>query len=352
MSGALQYSPKVVGERLKHRYFKAVPAGAGPFYSVYECADGQWLQLGCIHSEFIDQAAAAMDIADVMVDPKFGDGRFPKTEEARQELSDIVERAMRSKPYDDWVRLFEEVDVPYARSCTTREAFDNPQVRVNEMVLEVEDPEVGVMLQMGVPIKLPETPGRVRGPRPLPGEHSDRVLAALSEEPCVTPDAAPSNPEPLNPPLKGVKVMEVANVLAGPAVGRMLSDLGADVTKLETLLGDISRAANTPGFYYLNGNKRSISVDMRTLEGKDVARRLAAQADVLVANLRPGATERMGLGTEVLKRLNPGLIETHVTAYGWTGPYAHKPGLDPLAQAMIGLQRAQGGEGQPPVFLA
>ena len=138
MSGALQYSPKVMGERLKSRHFKAVPAGAGPFYSVYECADGQWLQLACIHSEFIDQAAAAMDIAHVMVDPRFGDGRFPSTEEAREELAEIVGAAIKSRPYDDWTRLFDEVDVPYARSCTAREAFDNPQVRFNDMVVQVD----------------------------------------------------------------------------------------------------------------------------------------------------------------------------------------------------------------------
>jgi crotonobetainyl-CoA:carnitine CoA-transferase CaiB-like acyl-CoA transferase len=79
---------------------------------------------------------------------------------------------------------------------------------------------------------------------------------------------------------------------------------------------------------------------------------VAATADVLLANMRPGATERMGIGPEILKTLNPRIIETHVTGYGWRGPYAHRPGIDPLAQALMGLQRAQGGLGNPPVFPA
>ena len=81
-----------------------------------------------------------------------------------------------------------------------------------------------------------------------------------------------------------------------------------------------------------------------------MAQKVAATADVLLANLRPGATERMGIGPDMLQQLNPRIIETHVTGYGWRGPYAHRPGIDPLAQALMGLERAQGGPENPPVF--
>jgi crotonobetainyl-CoA:carnitine CoA-transferase CaiB-like acyl-CoA transferase len=146
-------------------------------------------------------------------------------------------------------------------------------------------------------------------------------------------------------------VLEIANVIAGPFAGRLLADLGAEVVKLESLDGDISRAAGSAGFVFYNANKRSISVNTRTEEGRDVAQRLAAESDVLLANMRPGATDRMGLSNKKLTELNPRLIETHITAYGWTGPYAHRPGVDPLAQAITGLQRTQGGENRPPMFL-
>ena len=114
----------------------------------------------------------------------------------------------------------------------------------------------------------------------------------------------------------------------------------------------MSRPIGRTYFFNLNAHKRSMSVNTRTPEGKEVAQKVAATADVLLANMRPGATERMGIGPEVLKTLNPRLIETHVTGYGWHGPYAHRPGIDPLAQALMGLQRAQGGPGNPPVFPA
>jgi crotonobetainyl-CoA:carnitine CoA-transferase CaiB-like acyl-CoA transferase len=98
----------------------------------------------------------------------------------------------------------------------------------------------------------------------------------------------------------------------------------------------------------VNFNKRSICVDTQTDAGKRVVQKIASTADALIANLRPRATERMGVGPAV----NPLLIETHMTGYGWTGPYAKRPGIDPLAQALMGLSRAQGGPENPPVFPA
>ena len=146
-------------------------------------------------------------------------------------------------------------------------------------------------------------------------------------------------------------MLETANVIAGPTAGKLLGVLGAEVIKMEPPDGDISRPTTLGYFYILNSNKRSVSVNARTDEGREVAKRMADQADILVANMRPGATDRIGIGTEALGELNPTIIQAHVTAFGWTGPYSHRPGLDPLAQALIGLQRAQGGPENPPVFL-
>ena len=352
MAGALIFAPKVTAEKMASRRYTGQPAGGGPFYSVMECADGQWVQLGCVHQGFIDLAAGVMDLADVIKETKFGGGHTPESEEARQELFDIVAVVIGTKTYEEWAEIFEEADVPYARICEIEEAFDNPQVRVNQMVTEVDDPVVGRVMQMGVPIHLSETLAAIKGPRPVPGHHTDEVLSQLKEAgpgediPPTTGDG-----DLLDPPLLGVKVLEFTNVLAGPTVGKLWSDLGADVIKLESLNGDISRPGLSFGFVYLNSNKRSISVDAKTSEGREVTRRLAAQADILLANMRPGAAERMGVGNDVLKELNPDIIETHVTAFGWDGPYAHRAGVDPLAQAWTGMQRAQGGHGNPPVFL-
>jgi len=351
MAGALLYTPKVSAKRVAQPGYRGQPTGDGPFYSVMECADGQWIQLGCIHQDFIVQAAGVMDLADTIKDPRFGGGRTPESKEDQQELYDIVAGVIKTRPYETWAEIFEKADVPYARACVIEEAFDNPQVLNNETVVDLDDPVVGPVTQMGVPVQLSRTPGAITGPRPLPGRHTEEVLTQLEDpSPDDRPTAATVEDGLLDPPLQGVKILEFTNVLAGPTAGKLWADLGADVIKLEPLNGDISRSGGV-GFVYLNSNKRSISVDAKTPEGREVTQRLAAEADILLANMRPGAAERIGVGTEALRELNPDIIETHVTAFGWDGPYAHRAGVDPLAQAWTGMQRAQGGPDNPPVFL-
>jgi len=200
------------------------------------------------------------------------------------------------------------------------------------------------VMQMGVPVRLMGTPGRIAGPR---------VATPLKATQVAVPtpgDPASHAPYPCaeEPPLRGVRVLEITNLIAGPTAGRILADLGADVVKLEPPGGDISRPIARSYFYSVNFNKRSVCVDSQTAAGKEIVQRIAASADALVANLRPHATERMGLGAA----RHPRLIETHLTGYGWSGPYAKRPGIDPLAQALMGLERAQGGPDNPPVFPA
>ncbi|HEX9871854.1 MAG TPA: CoA transferase, partial [Candidatus Tectomicrobia bacterium] len=349
LAGALLYHPKVTGEKLAPHVFQSNPSGSAPFYSLYECADGEWVQLGCVHEGFIQTAAGIMGIKDVLDDPTYGRGRLPKTPEADRELRAIIAQAIRTQPYATWARIFEAADVPYARVRTTEESMDDPQVEINAMLIELQDPEVGRIAQMGVPVQLSATPGEVKGPRLLPTSQPAHL-------PVEEPDAQlPSAGQPrrvalFDPPLQGVRVLEITNLIAGPTAGRLLADLGADVIKMEPLEGDISRPIGRTYFFNLNANKRSLAVNTRTPEGKEVAQKVAATGDVLLANLRPHATERMGIGPDVLHKLNPRLIETHVTGFGWDGPYALRPGIDPLAQALMGLSRAQGAPENPPVF--
>lgn len=350
MAGALMFSPKVVAEKLEPRPFQPTPAGGGPFYSVFECSDTRWIQLGCIHGGFVDLAAAVMGIAEVMTDPRYGDGRRPESEEARQELFDIVAGVLKTRPCHEWEEIFEAADVPYARACFTEESLSNPQVIANDMLSELEDPKLGHITVMNVPIKFTETPGVVAGPRPVLGQHTDAVLAEIALLP--EPESKKIDKILEVPPLDGVKVLEMTNVIAGPAAGKCLADLGADIFKLESHFGDISRPAAMSYFLHLNSNKRSLAIDTKTPEGREAAQKLAAQSDIILANMRPGATDRMGLGADVMQELNPGLIAAHSTAFGWTGPYSHRPGVDPLAQGWMGLQRAQGGRDNQPVFLS
>jgi crotonobetainyl-CoA:carnitine CoA-transferase CaiB-like acyl-CoA transferase len=292
-----------------------------------------------------------MGIPGVIDQPRFGGGRNPQNAEAERELRSIVAQVVRTKPYATWAEIFETADVPFAQARTTEESLDDPQVHVNGMVVELQDPEVGSIVQMGVPIQLSKTPGQVKGVRELP-RHPPGWLPDELRDVLPPTNAQPRRQGIDDAPLVGIRVLEITNLIAGPTAGRLLADLGADVVKMEPLDGDLSRPIGRTYFFNLNVNKRSLSVNTRTPEGKAVAQRVAARADVLLANLRPDATSRMGLGPDVMRELNPRLIETHVTGYGGHGPYAHRPGIDPLAQALMGLQRAQGGPDNPPVFPA
>ncbi|HEX2115032.1 MAG TPA: CaiB/BaiF CoA-transferase family protein [Alphaproteobacteria bacterium] len=159
-------------------------------------------------------------------------------------------------------------------------------------------------------------------------------------------------------PLAGVKVVELAHIMAGPVCGLMLADLGADVVKVEKIPGgDDTRRMLPPqigdesaAFMMMNRNKRGIAVDLKKPEGVEVMRRLLRGADVLIENHRRGTMERLGLGYDDLARDNPGLVYCSVSGFGRTGPYADRGGFDLIAQGMSGLMSITGeGPGRPPV---
>jgi crotonobetainyl-CoA:carnitine CoA-transferase CaiB-like acyl-CoA transferase len=345
VAGALLYHPKVVGEKLARHVFQTNPYGSAPFYSVYRCADDNWIQLGCVHPGFIARAGQLMGIADLLQDPVYGRGQFPKTPAADTHLRGVVADVMATRTLAEWSELLEANDVPFAPSRWTEEALDDPQIKHNGMVVALEDPEVGTLEQMGVPIKLSATPGSVSGPR----QAGQSVLAGCRPTPSLDRASELDTPARHNQlPLAGVRVLEITNLIAGPIAGRLLADLGADVMKLEPPAGDISRPIGRTYFYSVNSAKRSIVVDTSQRIGKEVISRLARASDVILANLRPGATQRMGIGVA----FDPSVVETQISGYGLSGPYVHRPGIDPLAQAMIGLERVQGGDGNPPSFPA
>ncbi|MDX2159100.1 MAG: CoA transferase [Hyphomicrobiaceae bacterium] len=347
MAGALLYMTKADGEKIKRHVFQTHPAGSAPFYSLYECADGNWVQLGCVHETFIAIAADLFGLTELIKEPRMVSGRAPLTPADDEEMRAAVATAVKRRPLAEWVRLFEDADVPFAPARLTEEGFDDPQVLHNQMVMTLDDPAVGPVVQMGVPVVMTGTPGAIQGPRQRPtgvSRASESQAESRRSASTEVPRSAVLDP----PPLAGIRVLEITNLIAGPTAGRILADLGADVIKLEPPAGDISRPIGRTYFYALNFNKRSVCVDTSTEEGRKVVQAIAAKCDVLLANLRPKATERMGIGPAI----NPRLIETHLTGYGFTGPYSKRPGIDPLAQAYMGMSRAQGGPENPPVFPA
>lgn len=160
-------------------------------------------------------------------------------------------------------------------------------------------------------------------------------------------------------PLAGVKVIELARILAGPWAGQTLADLGADVIKVEAPEGDDTRRWGPPFieregdrsaayFHATNRGKRSVTCDFRTPEGQDIVRRLVADADVVIENFKVGGLAKYGLDYDSLHEVNPRLIYCSITGFGQDGPYAHRAGYDFIIQGMAGLMSVTGApEGQP-----
>lgn len=158
-------------------------------------------------------------------------------------------------------------------------------------------------------------------------------------------------------PLSGMRVIELAHIMSGPICGMMLADMGAEVIKVEkTPDGDDSRrfapilpCGESASFMIVNRNKRGIGLNLKTDGGRDVLRKLLIDADVVTENYRAGTMEKFGLGYDVLKELNPGLIYCSISGFGRTGPYADKGGFDLIAQGMSGIMSMTGEEGRPPI---
>ncbi|MGH7431684.1 MAG: CaiB/BaiF CoA transferase family protein [Candidatus Methylomirabilales bacterium] len=161
-------------------------------------------------------------------------------------------------------------------------------------------------------------------------------------------------------PLEGVVVLDATQVMAGPFCTLLLADMGADVIKVEKPQGgDDSRSFGPPfiagesaAFLAINRNKRSVALNLKSEEGRDVFRRLAGRSDILVENFRPGTMEGLGLHYEAIQRINPTIIYCSISGFGQTGPYRNRGGFDLVTQGMSGLISVTGHPGGPPTKVA
>jgi crotonobetainyl-CoA:carnitine CoA-transferase CaiB-like acyl-CoA transferase len=163
------------------------------------------------------------------------------------------------------------------------------------------------------------------------------------------------DPAPGNRALAGIRVLDVTQVMAGPFCGMMLADLGADVVKIEPPAGDSTRqmpgavGSDSPSFNAVNRGKRSVVLDLKNREGRQVLERLVRTTDILIENYRPGVMAALGLDYEALARLQPRLIYASISGYGQTGPDRGKGGFDLIAQGVAGIMSVTGEPGGRPV---
>lgn len=333
------------------------PLGPIPCYRLFRAADGEYLFIACGNATFFNKLALALERPELVADPRFEGAPWGVAAPHRQALKDLIQQHIAARPRAEWIRILRDNDIPCAPVLTRRAFIDDPQVRALAMRREIDDPLLGATVQPGVPVTLNLTPGEIAGAAPAPGDDPvvGQWLAADSAQAKPTPPRAVAERVPgarsfVKGPLDGVLVLDFCSYIAGSYGPMILSQMGAEVIKIESLEGDAFRHFGF-GFLGWNQGKRGLALDLASEEGREIVHGLVRRADIVVENLRPGRMRRFGMDYETLAALNPRLIFMSVNGFGNRGPEHNQPGFDPLLQARSGVMAAEGGHGQPPLYL-
>ncbi|GLZ11994.1 hypothetical protein Acsp04_22290 [Actinomadura sp. NBRC 104425] len=306
----------------------------------YRCADGKWLEL-CLFQDkhlrwFAETFLPQEYIDDGMADPERMLTDRELQERARRRYAELF----ATRPAREWEIAINEESGASAALCQSTEDWltRDSHARDSGAVIELDDPELGRTAQAGFPIRMSATPPGVSFPRrPLDADRED-ILAELDR-----PAPAPAKPTgEAGKALAGVRVLDVSQVLAGPTVGRILAEYGADVVKIHSF---VDRQLGM--HFYTNSGKRSIMLDLKKPEGMAVFERLADGIDVFVQNFTRGVADRMGIGEQALRKRNPGLIYASISAFGHEGYRGGWRGREQLGQGPTGMQTRLGGDGEP-----
>ena len=310
----------------------------------FQCADGKWL---IPHTGGPGSYKRMMDLlgfgeqTQTIAGPEMA---VPLDEVELDIARNKVPEAFRSRPRDEWLELFHAADIAALPVLHPEETFADDQVRFAEIAVDIPDPDHGTLRQIGPVIRFEKSAPGTPDPAPRPGAHNDRT-----DEITRSPQWAPAPAgDPVAAPLQGVRILDFSSYFATGFGARLLSDLGAEVIKIEPLIGDQMRPLGDL-FEGANRGKRTIALDLRSAEGQEIAHRLVADADVVMQNYRPGKAEKIGLGYAQLKAINPDLIYAYLPGFGSAGPKSTLKSFAPLVSGLVGLNFEGAGAGNPPI---
>ncbi|MBW8825212.1 MAG: CoA transferase [Acidobacteria bacterium] len=353
--GALAYNSMMWGETDQSVAAEATAAASATPVRVgrglmgsFLCSDGAYFSTHTGAVGAFGRAMKALGFDDRIPPSDTGhDLGVPLSPEQVPILREDIPALFKTKPRDEWVDLLLDADVCVVPNLMPTESFDTPQVVHDGLVVELDDPVLGLVRQVGPAARFAATPARVRGPAPTPGQHTDAVRASHAGWPQpVRPDGVPT--ADTRPLLDGVRILDIGAYYAGPYSSRLLADLGADVIKLEPYLGDQLRGIERP-FFSAQAKKRAIAANLKDPSTLRLARGLVEWADIIHHNLRPGADARLGLDYETSRLLNPSVIYEHAAGWGPDGPYALRQSFAPMQAAYTGVSFETGGRGNPPL---
>jgi len=325
------------------------PLGPIPCYRLFRAADGEYLFVACGNVTFWNKLALAIERPELVSDARFEGAPWGVPSQHRQALKNLLQEIIAARPREEWLRILRENDIPCAPVLSRADFINHPQVDALGMRRAIDDPTLGATIQPGITVGLELTPGEIAGPAPAMKNDDRGVEEWLTEPPSRSHNDA-ARGKFARGPLNGLLVLDFCSYIAGSYGPMILGQMGADVIKIESLEGDAFRHFGF-GFLGWNQGKRALSLDLASPEGREIIHGLVRLADIVVENLRPGRMRRFGLDYQSLSAINPRLIYMSVNGFGKRGPEHNQPGFDPLLQARSGLMAAEGGHGQPPLYL-
>ena len=317
-----------------------------PMQRQYQCADGRWVQNHGNYQRFVHQFLEAAGNPEWGAEAVADFGKPLDLETADMWVQRFTE-TFRQRTALEWQEAISAAGGACTVCKTVEEWLDHPHPLEARMVVEVEDANLGTMKQPGVQVRLRGTPGAIQGRAPLLGEHSGQILQELEGPAPARPTSSVMSGKNVLHALDGVRVLDLCIVLAGPTCGRTLAEYGADVIKID----DPSRPYDPSGSLDVNRGKRSILLDLKREEGRDIFFKLLETADVVVENYRKGSLAKLGLDYDSLRQRKPDLVYASLNAYGYDGPWSVRPGWEQLAQATSGMQVRRGGREDAPMLM-
>ncbi|MEM7100275.1 MAG: CoA transferase [Pseudomonadota bacterium] len=310
------------------------------FYHPAQAGDGRWMQFGNLLPHLFDNFLIATDLIDVVSDPDFNPAQLMLPPEKHEAFRNRMLKRIQDQPANTWMEHFVAdggiVAAPYQ---TTQEAMLDPDIVSNGHVVELE----GVR-QLGPLAKLSATPATPAAN----AEVSESMVTRWITDPRQLDPKEISHQAPLT----GVKVVEIATIIAAPLAASFLADMGAEVIKVEQVGGDPYRGMGGGiGSTRVNAGKRSISVNLKSEAGNQAVLQILHDADILIHNFRPGVPEKLGIGYDAVKAVNPNIIYLQSNGYGPDGPGANRPSTHPIPGAAIGGVMYQMAESLPTQLL-
>ena len=316
----------------------------------FQCADGNWIQNWVPNPSFslgVSQGEQ-INVDDRITKPTDDPSRIGPDYSELVVLAHYhpqMKAAYAKYPAQDWLDAAAQVGIPMQPARRPEDAL-NDQALIDEgIVVTVDDPEVGAIRHVGLVYEMTKTPGRINGPAPTVGQHTDELLAELNI-PFERPESAGS--KTLASPLEGVLVLDLGLAIAGPFSTQLLSDLGATVIKVNTTYDMYWHATHIA--FTANRGKQSLSVNLKDPRGLAVLHELVKRADIVQHNMRYEAAVRLGVDYESLVKIKPDLIYCHSS--GFDKSRAHLPGNDQTGACLAGVEYEDGGmaDGGKPIW--